>query len=94
MALCLVITSADAINPPPHYQENCITCHQRMVSGNGDLLYQRDNRLVNNFDALKKRVNACARSVGVESKWGEKQMAEVINYLNQSFYHFPRPEKN
>ena len=76
-------TSADA---PSQYKQHCTSCHERMTGGDGTLLYQRKDRTVKNYTDLIKRVHFCQRSIGLD--WDQAQGAEVVNYLNESFYRF------
>ena len=60
-----------------------------MTGGSGEILYQRKDRLADNYAALLARIEHCRHGTGV--KWNEAQTKEVIDYLNRRFYHFPKP---
>lgn len=72
---------------PAHYRKDCVACHARMTGGEGETLYRRkDRRLVNDYDALVKRVEYCREGSGAE--WNRAQTGEVVEYLNRRFYRF------
>lgn len=71
---------------PPAYKQNCVACHARMTGGDGTVLYQRDDRIVQNRAALTAQVDYCQSSL--ELNWSRKTVIEVGNYLNRQFYRF------
>ncbi len=87
LLLCTAAAADDA--PPAHYRQDCVACHVRMTGGEGETLYRRKDRLVDDYDALLARVEYCRRGTGAD--WSEQQSAEVVRYLNRRFYHFPQP---
>ena len=89
IATLLLCAAAQAETPPAHYERDCVACHARMTGGSGEVLYQRKDRLVNNYDALLARVEYCRRGSG--SDWNGGQSSEAARYLNRRFYHFPQP---
>lgn len=92
---CAIILCAIAFpvaandEPPDHYQQSCVGCHARMTGGEGEVLYQRKDRLVNDYNSLVERVRYC--STGTGSDWNEKQIEQVVRYLNSRFYCFATP---
>jgi len=68
------------------HQENCISCHQAKMGGDGSGIYTREDRRIESYAALNKQVRRCKTSLGVP--WPEHQIKDVITYLNQSFYKF------
>lgn len=67
-------------------QENCIKCHADMVGGDGSKIYTRPNRRIDSLEALNKQVHRCKTSLGVS--WPEDQIADVVAYLNKTYYKF------
>ncbi len=88
VAACLPAGTA-AAEPPAHYTQSCIACHARMTGGEGETLYRRDPRMVNDYNALRTRVEYCQAGAG--AGWSAAQTGEVVRYLNRRFYHLPRP---
>ena len=86
--LCLPPAGASATNdtrkPPPHYLENCVDCHEQMVSGNPDLLYSRSASIIKDARALYQRVVYCRTKLGLG--WNKSETADVVEYLRQNFY--------
>jgi mono/diheme cytochrome c family protein len=68
------------------HQENCISCHQAKMGGDGSGIYTRKDRKVDSYAALKKQVNRCKTSLGFS--WPEHQVDDVVTYLNQTYYKF------
>ena len=89
ISLLSTTTLATENTQPDHYKQNCIACHARMTGGEGEVLYQRKERLVNHYNALLDRVEYCR--IGVGADWKKMQIDQVVNYLNKSFYHFSTP---
>ena len=73
------------------HQENCISCHQAKMGGDGSGIYTREDRRIDSFAALNKQVRRCKTSLGVP--WPEHQIKDVIEYLNTTFYKFPKTEE-
>ncbi len=68
------------------HQSACIDCHSRMTGGEGTVLYQREERIVQSLAALKHQTARCA--AGAATGWDDNQIQSVVEYLNQSHYHF------
>ena len=73
------------------HQENCISCHQAKMGGDGSGIYTREDRRIDSFDALNKQVRRCKTSLGVP--WPDHQIEDVIVYLNETFYKFKPTEE-
>jgi len=67
-------------------EENCIKCHADMVGGDGSKIYTRADRRIDSLAALNKQVHRCKTSLGVS--WPEDQIADVVAYLNKTYYKF------
>jgi mono/diheme cytochrome c family protein len=67
-------------------EENCIKCHADMVGGDGSKIYTRADRRIDSLAALNKQVHRCKTSLGVP--WPEDQIADVVAYLNKTYYKF------
>ncbi len=64
------------------HDANCISCHD---TGK----YTRADRLVGDFNQLSARVRVCDANLG--AKLSEKDLSSVTDYLNETFYKFPKP---
>ena len=73
------VYSVDLANGERLHQENCMQCHTPEI-------YQRENRIVNNFDELDSRVRQC--ELTNELTWFDEEIDDVINYLNVNYYMF------
>ena len=70
---------ADAQRGQQLHDEHCMKCHDTAV-------YTRENRFIANQDALLKQVKRCELNLGL--RWFDKDINDVAEYLNQSFYKF------
>lgn len=91
--LLLVLTAsatpslaADAKAGKPLHDKQCVACHVKILGGDGNKIYTRSPRLINDRKALEKRVAMCATQIG--AKWFPEEEADVAAYLNQQFYKF------
>ncbi len=64
----------------------CLQCHASLTAGKPTSIYTRADRKVTTFEALQIRVKGCA--VAADVTWSDKQRAQVVQYLADSFYHF------
>ena len=61
------------------HDANCMGCH------NSDI-YARKDRIVQSLDALEKQLVSCSHMAKAE--FSTNEMQDVLNYLNDQFYHF------
>lgn len=71
--------SADIDNGDDLHFENCTGCHQESV-------YTRDARNVGSMKRLGLQVRFCKDSL--ELAWFDEDVDDVVEYLNQNYYHF------
>lgn len=62
-------------------QQSCHQCHD-------DGIYTRRDSIIFSLTALDKRVRFCEPMASAH--WSEPQRKNVIDYLNQRFYHFKK----
>lgn len=79
LPLLAPVVFADAERGKQLHDESCLKCH-------GTEVYSRADRFIGSRDALEKQVNRCKTNVGVQ--WFDEDVANVVEYLDQSFYHF------
>jgi mono/diheme cytochrome c family protein len=58
---------------------NCVACHDNHV-------YTRSDRRVGDRGALATQVTRCETNLNLQ--WFDEQRDAVIDYLNDSYYHF------
>lgn len=58
---------------------HCAACH-------GDEVYTRENRRIRSLDGLIRQVQACNRNIG--AGLSPDEVRDVIDYLNERYYHF------
>lgn len=68
------------------HDKQCTACHSKMLGGDGNKIYTRTPRLINDRVALGQRVAMCAAQTG--AKWFPEDEENVAAYLNQQFYKF------
>ena len=88
LSLCLfnAAHAADLKRGKQLLDENCIKCHADMMGGDGSKIYTREDRRIDSLEALNKQVHRCKTSLGVP--WPEDQIADVVAYLNKTYYKF------
>ena len=62
------------------HEAHCTRCH-------GADLYTRQNRMVNSYAGLRKRVQQC--ELMAELGWFDEEVEAVAAYLNDTYYKFP-----
>jgi len=60
----------------------CQQCHD-----NG--IYNRSNSIIQSYPELQARVEFCENAS--KADWAETQINQVIDYLNDTYYKYPRP---
>lgn len=63
-------------------EENCMSCHDSGV-------YTRPDRKMTDFAMLSTQVRRCDANLG--SKLFDEDMDSITNYLNETYYKFPKP---
>jgi mono/diheme cytochrome c family protein len=76
--------AADAARGEELHKKQCVACHDSSV-------YTRPDRRVDSREALEAQVRRCDANLG--TKWMDDDLADVIEYLNVSFYKFPPAAK-
>jgi mono/diheme cytochrome c family protein len=82
ITLLLFNTSVQAVdieNGKALHDANCLRCHN-------ETNYTRENRIVNSYDQLRKRISDC--EIMAEMAWFEEEIEDVTAYLNNAFYRF------
>jgi cytochrome c2 len=65
---------------------HCISCHASSFGGDGSGIYTREYRKVRSFNGLKAQVTNCNTMLNL--KWFDDDEQQVVQYLNQAYYHF------
>ena len=79
LALTTGIALADAAKGKQLHDKQCMKCHDTSV-------YTRSDRFIKSREALAKQVNRCALNIGAQ--WFDEDKADVVQYLNETFYKF------
>lgn len=64
------------------YENHCRTCHEPQV-------HQRDSRRASSYADLQQWVSTWSWHAGLG--WSAEEIADVVDYLNRQYYHFPEP---
>lgn len=67
-------------------QKHCISCHASSYGGDGSEIYKREYRKVRSMKGLEAQVRNCNTMLNL--KWFDDEEQQVIQYLNQTYYHF------
>ena len=83
-ALALALTSSTALaadidNGDDLHFTHCTGCHDSSV-------YTREIRRVDSLERLGLQVRFCKDSL--ELNWFDEDVEDVVEYLNQTYYHF------
>jgi mono/diheme cytochrome c family protein len=71
--------SADVPHGKQLHDERCMKCHD-------DSVYTRKDHFVTSKDELAKQVSRCASNTAAQ--WSDKDVADVVDYLNATYYMF------
>lgn len=82
------VQAADASRGATLHNEHCLACHASRLGfgNNGNDIYTRTNRRITNLEGLQQQVNRCKNNLQIV--WFDEDVADVVEYLNDSFYHF------
>lgn len=86
LTLCFSLSNAHAESGENLHETACIECHSLMTGGDGSVLYEREDRIATSMEALEKQVVRCSK--GANTGWNSDQINSVINFLNESHYHY------
>lgn len=73
--------TAEKIDAKTFVHEKCSGCHDSSV-------YTRKKRRVNSLPQLDAQVRMCDAQLGI--KLFDEDISAVVDYLNQSYYHFDK----
>jgi cytochrome c553 len=65
---------------------DCNSCHKGKVGSDGNAIFTRPDRIVNNAEMLIDRMEQCSGAIGKNLATQEK--LDLAAYLNQTYYHF------
>ncbi len=85
-ALMTSALAADPKNGKTLHDKQCVACHVKLIGGDGNKIYTRSPRLINDRKALGQRVTMCSAQTG--AKWFPEEEEDVAAYLAQQFYKF------
>ncbi|MGB1801148.1 MAG: c-type cytochrome [Gammaproteobacteria bacterium] len=71
--------AVDIENGKKLHNEGCVRCHD-------ETMYTREDRAINNFDELHKRIRNC--EIMTDMTWFDEEIDDVAAYLNQTYYRF------
>ena len=80
--------AADAARGKQLHDKTCVGCHRNMTGGDGSVLYTRSQRRVHNLAQLESQVRRCETNLNL--KWFDDDILDVVEYLNQQYYKFPK----
>ncbi|MBF0270543.1 MAG: hypothetical protein HQL98_00515 [Magnetococcales bacterium] len=81
------VWAADPVKGKALHDASCTSgCHAAKGKGDPNALYQRPGRK-DSLEKLKAQVAFCNQQA-LQSKWFPEDEADVVAYLNATFYHF------
>lgn len=66
--------------------KHCIRCHASSYGGDGSGIYTREYRKVRSLRGLQAQVTNCNTMLNLQ--WFDDEEQQVVQYLNQTYYHF------
>lgn len=79
-------TAEDLQNGKNLLNAQCTQCHIKLSGGDGSGIFTRKDHRVTSLPGLIRQVDRCKASIGVT--WTEAQTADVVAYLDSTYYHF------
>ena len=67
-------------------QYQCNRCHNGKMGGDGNAIFTRSNRKVNDPQQLAAQILVCARNV--RANFSTQEKLDIAAYLNKNFYKF------
>jgi cytochrome c peroxidase len=67
-------------------QYQCNRCHNGKMGGDGNAIFTRSNRKVNDPQQLAAQILVCARNV--RANFSTQEKLDLAAYLNKNFYKF------
>lgn len=67
-------------------QNNCNSCHDQIMNGDGNAIFTRFNRKVRNPGQLLAQLGRCTSGGGIAAS--DKDLQNLAAYLNRAYYHF------
>jgi cytochrome c2 len=67
-------------------QNNCNRCHDGIMGGNGNKIFTRPNRKVNNPQQMIAQFGMCSQAAGITITPQDEQ--NLGAYLSREYYHF------
>lgn len=79
-----VFAEGDAANGEKLFAASeCLSCH-------GTEVFSSEDRKVTNLKALDAQVRLCDSNLN--TNWFDTEIHDVVAYLNEQYYKFPKPE--
>ncbi|MBF0177639.1 MAG: cytochrome c [Magnetococcales bacterium] len=69
------------------HDKSCNECHAAKFGGDPNRMYTRPDHKKKNKKELAAMVTFCSQSVG--TSWFDDEVADVVEYLDKTFYKFP-----
>jgi cytochrome c553 len=69
-------------------QNQCNSCHDQIMNGDGNAIFTRFNRKVRNPEQLLAQLERCTRGGGIAMS--DKDGQNLAAYLNRTYYHFSK----
>lgn len=86
VVLASAVHAVDLNNGKTLLIAQCTQCHVSISGGDGSGIFTRKDRRVTSLPGLIRQVERCKTSTGIT--WSETQTADVVAYLDSTYYHF------
>jgi len=88
MAQAEPFAQGDPVKGKALVEKNCISCHARMLGGDGSIIYTRPDHKVKTSASLLAQIRSCNTNLDVQMF--EDEELDVANYLNKTYYQFEK----
>ncbi|MBF0308549.1 MAG: cytochrome c [Magnetococcales bacterium] len=90
LALPLFAGAEQASQGKALHDRHCIDCHAGRFGGDASRIYTRPDHKKKTYHELQAMVAFCNNQVGAQ--WFDEDVQAVTDFLNDSYYHFPKPD--
>ena len=82
------VYAADAVRGKELHDNYCVSCHRAIMAGDPEAIFTREPSHIASYEELHQQVSQCRNRLDVT--WPDQNVDDVVEYLNQQFYKFPK----
>lgn len=82
------VYAADVARGKELHDNYCVSCHSSIMAGKPEAIFTRENSRIASYEELHQQVSQCRNRLDVT--WPDQNVDDVVEYLNQQYYKFPK----